>query len=206
MKNLPREKVMALFTANAVFAAGVDTPERLPTPFMPEIAFIGRSNVGKSSLVNALTAQKMLARVSNTPGRTQQLNFFRLADRFFLVDMPGYGFAKASKEAIADWNALIDGYLRERTSLKRLCLLIDSRHGIKDNDAEFMQRMGTYGVPFVVILTKTDKIKPTELQKVTEETKAALSDYGAAWPEIFATSAEKNNGIDQLRYFLAESI
>jgi GTP-binding protein len=206
MKNISREKARELFTSNSVFVAGADSEARLPKPFMPEIAFIGRSNVGKSSLINALTSSKMLARVSNTPGRTQQLNFFRLADRFMLVDMPGYGFAKAEKSAVADWNDLIDAYLQNRTTLKRLCLLIDARHGAKDNDRAFMETIGAYGLPFVVVLTKIDKIKVKEAEAVTAATKELLTQYGAAWPEIFPTSSEKNEGIDALRYFLAGNI
>lgn len=206
MKNISREKMREMFTSKAEFVAGADCVERLPKPFMPELAFIGRSNVGKSSLINALTASKLLARVSNTPGRTQQLNFFRLADRFLLVDMPGYGFAKAEKSVVADWNVLIDSYLQNRTSLKRLCLLIDSRHGVKDNDHAFMETVGSYGIPFVAVLTKTDKIKKSELEAVTADTKNILQNYGAAWPELFPTSSEKNDGIDALRYFLAENI
>ncbi len=206
MRTLPREKVRELFMSRAVFVAGAVDDASMPKPFMPEIAFIGRSNVGKSSLVNALTGQKMLAHVSNTPGRTQQLNFFRLADRFFLVDMPGYGFTKAEKGVVARWQALIDHYLADRTSLKRLCLLIDSRHGLKDNDRDFLETLQNYGVPFVAVLTKTDKIKPAEQAKVTAETLDALKTHGGAWPEIFATSTETGEGVDALRLFLAKSL
>lgn len=206
MKTIPREKVKELFLSGATFFRGVADESGLPKPFMPEIAFIGRSNVGKSSLINAITGEKGLAKVSNTPGRTQQLNFFRLADRFILVDMPGYGFAKADKGAVASWQALIDLYLRERPSLKRLCLLIDARHGLKDNDRDMLETLKSYAVPFVAVLTKSDKIKAAELAEVKEAVSAALKKHGAAWPEVFATSSEKKEGIEALRAFLAQCI
>lgn len=206
MKTVPREKVKELFLSGATFMRGAVDAASLPKPFMPEIAFIGRSNVGKSSLINAITGEKGLAKVSNTPGRTQQLNFFRLADRFIIVDMPGYGFAKAEKGAIASWQQLIDLYLRERPSLKRLCLLIDARHGLKENDRDMLETLKSYAVPFVAVLTKSDKIKPTELVQVKEAVTQALKNYGAAWPDVFATSSEKKEGLDALRAFLAQCI
>ncbi len=206
MAKVTREKTLSLFTDKAVFTAGAAKAAQLPEPFMPEIAFIGRSNVGKSSLINALTKQKALAKVSNTPGRTQQLNFFRLADRFLLVDMPGYGYAKADKAAVADWNDLIDTYLRERPTLKRLCLLIDARHGLKDNDRDFMETLREYAVPYVVALTKIDKLKKGELEAVQADVQAAIKAHGTAFPEVFATSSEKGDGVEALRFFLAENI
>ncbi len=200
------KKAEAFFTGNCVFAAGAPTPESLPNESFPEIAFIGRSNVGKSSLVNALTGKNMLARVSNTPGRTQQLNFFRLGDRMMLVDMPGYGYAKASKDAIYDWNILIDAYLKDRGNLKRLCLLIDARHGIKENDREFMHKLHVYAVPFVTIITKTDKIKKAELEEVKASVESEIKKIGPAWPKAFLTSSEKGIGIEELRLFLAQYV
>ncbi len=200
------KKAEAFFKGPCVFAAGAPTPESLPSERFPEIAFIGRSNVGKSSLVNALTGKDMLARVSNTPGRTQQLNFFRLGDRMMLVDMPGYGYAKASKDAIYEWNVLIDAYLKDRGNLKRLCLLIDGRHGIKDNDREFMHKLHVYAVPFVTIITKTDKIKKSELIDVKLAVETEIKKIGPAWPKTFATSSEKGVGIDELRLFLAQYV
>ncbi|MDX1923208.1 MAG: ribosome biogenesis GTP-binding protein YihA/YsxC [Alphaproteobacteria bacterium] len=200
------KKAEAFFTGPCVFAAGAPTPESLPSEHFPEIAFIGRSNVGKSSLVNALTGKDMLARVSNTPGRTQQLNFFRLGDRMMLVDMPGYGYAKASKDAIYEWNVLIDAYLKDRGNLKRLCLLIDGRHGIKDNDREFIHKLHVYAVPFVAVITKTDKIKKAELDDVKASVETEIKKIGPAWPKAFATSSEKGVGIDELRLFLAQYV
>jgi GTP-binding protein len=200
------KKAEAFFTGNCVFAAGAPTPESLPRENFPEIAFIGRSNVGKSSLVNALTGKKLLARVSNTPGRTQQLNFFRLGDRMMLVDMPGYGYAKASKSAIYDWNILIDAYLKNRGNLQRLCLLIDARHGVKENDREFMHRLHVLAVPFVAIITKIDKVKKSELDAVKSSVEADIKKIAPAWPTAFLTSSEKGIGIDELRLFLAQYV
>ncbi len=199
-------KAEAFFTGSCVFAAGAPTPESLPGECFPEIAFIGRSNVGKSSLVNALTGKNTLARVSNTPGRTQQLNFFRLGDRMMLVDMPGYGYAKASKDAIYEWNTLIDAYLKDRWTLKRLCLLIDARHGIKENDREFMHKLHVMAVPFVAILTKIDKIKTTDLAAVKTAVESEIKKIGCAWPTAFLTSSEKGFGIDEVRLFLAQYV
>lgn len=198
------KKVEEFFKGPCVFAAGAPTPESLPGEAFPEIAFIGRSNVGKSSLVNALTGKDTLARVSNTPGRTQQLNFFRLHDRMMLVDMPGYGYAKASKQAIDAWNALIDAYLKNRGNLKRLCLLIDARHGIKDNDREFMHTLHVYAVPFVIVITKIDKLKKSELVLLKTTVEAEIKKIGPAWPTAFLTSSEKMTGIEELRLFLSQ--
>jgi GTP-binding protein len=200
------KKAEEFFTGNCVFAAGAPTPESLPNESFPEVAFIGRSNVGKSSLVNALTGKDTLARVSNTPGRTQQLNFFRLGDRMMLVDMPGYGYAKASKDSIYDWNVLIDAYLKDRGNLKRLCLLIDARHGIKDNDRDFMHSLHVYAVPFVAIITKIDKIKKAELAEVKTSVETEIRKIATAWPTAFLTSSEKGIGIDEVRLFLAQYV
>lgn len=203
-KNLPRKVVDHLFEGEAVFACGAADEKSLPSEAFPEIAFIGRSNVGKSSLVNALTGKKLLAHVSNTPGRTQQLNFFRINDRFMLVDMPGYGYAKAAEHKVRAWSGLIEHYIQQRQKLKRLCLLIDARHGFKDNDLAFMDMLKSYAVPFVVILTKIDKIKKTELEALQQQVEATLKEFGAAWPKAFLTSAEKHSGIDAVRLFLAQ--
>jgi GTP-binding protein len=205
MANVTAKQAESLFTADAVFVAGIESEDALPSSPFPEIAFIGRSNVGKSSLINALTT-KPIARTSNTPGRTQQLLFFRMGDRFMLVDMPGYGYAEANKKQIRNWTKLIDFYLRERSNLKRLAVLIDARHGLKDNDREFMHKLGIYAVPFVVVLTKTDKITPKEVEACITATKAELKNYGPAWPEPFAVSSEKKTGLMELRAFLAGAL
>lgn len=173
--------------------------ESLPATTWPEIAFAGRSNVGKSSIVNALTGRKTLVKVSNTPGRTQQINFFLLAEALMLVDLPGYGYAKAPKKDVARWTRLVKAYLSGRPNLRRVCLLIDSRHGIKDTDVEIMKELDKAAVNYQIILTKADKIKPAELEKVTEEAYAKIKRHPAAHPVIIQTSSEKGLGIEALR-------
>lgn len=173
--------------------------ESLPPPVLPEIAFAGRSNVGKSSLVNALTGRKTLAKASNTPGRTREINFFCLADSLMLVDLPGYGYAKAPKKDVARWTSLVKAYLAGRPSLRRVCLLIDSRHGVKDTDIEIMKLLDKVAVNYQLVLTKTDKIKPIEVEQVTEAAYASIKKHPAAHPHIIATSSEKKDGIEILR-------
>jgi GTP-binding protein len=192
-----------LFARECTFLAGAAEAKGLPPEGLPETAFVGRSNVGKSSLVNALTGRRMLARTSNTPGRTRQLNFFALDDRLMLVDLPGYGYAEASKSAIQAWTRLMQDYLRGRASLRRVCLLIDSRHGIKDADRPLMRLCDAAGLPYQVVLTKTDKIGPSVLPGILESVAAELARHGAAHPEIHLTSAEKGWGIAALRATLA---
>jgi len=192
-----------LFARECRFVAGAAEPNALPPEGLPEIAFVGRSNVGKSSLVNALTGRRMLARTSNTPGRTRQLNFFALDDRLMLVDLPGYGYAEASKSAIKAWTGLIQEYLRGRASLRRVCLLIDSRHGIKDPDRPLMRLCDAAGLSYQVVLTKTDKLGPAALPGILETLAAELARHSAAHPEIHLTSAEKGRGIAELRAALA---
>ena len=202
-----REELAAgekLFARAWRFVRSVPSLDFLPAPDRPEIAFAGRSNVGKSSLINALVDQRGLARTSNTPGRTQELNFFEAPDMaLFLVDMPGYGFAKAPKTKVDSWNRLIDDYLRGRAALARVFLLIDARHGLKPPDLAVMPMMDVAAVSYQVVLTKADKIKPTELAAVTQTTAAALAVHPAAHPVVLATSAQAGSGIAELRAEIA---
>ena len=192
-----------LFARDCRFVAGAATKAGLPDETLPEIAFLGRSNVGKSSLVNALTGRRMLARTSNTPGRTRQINFFVLDDRLMLVDLPGYGYAAASKAAIQAWTGLVHHYLRRRAMLRRVCLLIDSRHGIKEPDRPIMQLCDAAGLSFQVVLTKIDKLSSAERAATVATVAAEIAKHGAAHPEIHLTSAEKGLGIGVLRASIA---
>jgi GTP-binding protein len=193
-----------LFAKECRFVAGAGSPATLPPETLPEIAFIGRSNVGKSSLVNALTGRRMLARTSRTPGRTQQINFFDLGGRLMLVDLPGYGFASASKGAIKAWTALVEHYLTSRASLRRACLLIDARRGITETDRPVLALCDDAALSYQVVLTKTDEVKPPALADVAGGVAAELRRRRAAHPEIHLTSAEKRLGIAALRATLAE--
>jgi GTP-binding protein len=192
-----------LFARDCRFIAGAAEAEALPAETLPEVAFLGRSNVGKSSLVNALTNRRMLARTSNTPGRTRQINFFALDNRLMLVDLPGYGYAEASKSAVQAWTRTVHQYLRARASLRRVCLLIDSRHGLKDPDQPIMQLCDSAGLSYQVVLTKTDKPAAAELAATGAAVLAELARHSAAHPEIHLTSAEKDRGIAALRASLA---
>lgn len=192
-----------LFARECEFVWAAERLDNLPPPEFPEVAFAGRSNVGKSSLINALTGRNALARTSNTPGRTQQLNFFRLHNRLMLVDMPGYGYAKAPKEQILRWTELISTFLKGRAELRRVCLLIDSRHGVKESDLEMMAMLDAAAVNYQVILTKADKPKSAELQAVVAATMQILRQRVAAHPRILTTSSETGAGLPDLRAELA---
>jgi GTP-binding protein len=195
-----------LFRLPCVFVKGVVNVAGLPDEPIPEVAFAGRSNVGKSSLLNAMIAQGQLARTSNTPGRTRELNYFRLGDAMHIVDMPGYGYARAPKTLVDSWQRLVRDYLRGRTQLARVFLLIDSRHGVKENDTETMSLMDQSAMSYQLVLTKTDKLKRHELDAVTEATLATIAKHAAAYPQLLVTSAEKKTGMDDLRQAVARAI
>ena len=192
-----------LFSREARFVAGASTVAALPDDRLPEIAFAGRSNVGKSSLVNALTGRRTLARTSNTPGRTRQINFFNLDARLMLVDLPGYGYAEAAKTEIRRWTALLRHYLQTRAALRRVCLLIDSRHGIKEVDYPLMRMLDEAGVSYQIVLTKIDALRAGELALIAERIRGVIVAQAAAHPEIHVTSALKRSGIVALRSTLA---
>ena len=195
-----------LFSGPISFVKGVVRVDGLPVDTIPEVAFAGRSNVGKSSLLNALTGRKALARTSNTPGRTRELNYFRVGEALHIVDMPGYGYAKAPKAQVKGWNELIYDYLRGRAQLKRVFLLVDSRHGLKDTDSGVLALMDEAAVSYQVVLTKIDKISAAQIERVCEATAVRLAKHPAAHPEILTTSAEKRIGIDELRTEIVDLI
>lgn len=197
------EAARLLFARPARFMLGVAALDQLPAADLPEVAFAGRSNVGKSSLINALVGQGELARTSNTPGRTQQLNFFALDGRLRLVDLPGYGYAQAPKKLVASWQALIFAYLRGRPNLARALVLVDARHGLKAPDEAVMAMLGEAAVPFRVVLTKADLVRKGDLADLVVELAARLRRVAGALPEPLVTSARTRDGIDALRAELA---
>lgn len=202
------EAARKLFAGPIAFLRSAPSLAHLPEPTVNEVAFAGRSNVGKSSLLNALTNRNGLARTSNTPGRTQELNFFDVGEppHFRLVDMPGYGFAEAPKDVVKKWRFLVNDYLRGRQVLKRALVLIDSRHGIKDVDREVMAMLDDAAVSYRLVLTKADKVKATVLAAVTDATGVEARKHPAAHPQIIATSAEKGMGLAELRAAVLESV
>lgn len=202
------EAARKAFAGRIDFLKSAPALQHLPAPDVPEVAFAGRSNVGKSSLLNALTGRKALARTSVTPGRTQELNFFDVGDplRLRLVDMPGYGFAKAPKDVVKKWRFLVNDYLRGRQALARALVLIDARHGIKDVDREVLEMLDRAAVSYRIVLTKADKIKPTDLDEVQARTAEEARRRAAAHPDILSTSSETGLGIADLRAAVLEAI
>jgi GTP-binding protein len=193
------EAARKLFAGPCEFVAGAASFDSLPAFSLPEIAFAGRSNVGKSSLVNALTGRRTLARTSSKPGHTRQINFFDLAGRLFLVDLPGYGFAQVSRSMKEAWQDLASAYLRGRPTLKRVCLLVDSRHGVKEADRETMKNLDSAAVSYQLVLTKADQLKAADMSRAVSAAEAVAAKHGAAHPEVLATSGETGLGIAELR-------
>lgn len=193
-----------LFAKECAFVIGCAGLDQLPAHDKVEVAFAGRSNVGKSSLINGLTRRRDLARASATPGRTQQINFFDLAESVYLVDLPGYGYAKAPEKQVKSWNNLVFSYLRGRPTLRRVFLLIDSRHGVTKKDEEVMTMLDKAAVVFQIIMTKCDKPNKTELTKNRAAVEAAIKKHTAAYPEVIVTSSQKDIGLDEVRSQIAE--
>lgn len=198
-----REAGRLLFAGPVTFVKGVVAMSGLPPADRLEVCFAGRSNVGKSSLINALTGRKTLARASNTPGRTQEINYFALGEERYLVDLPGYGYAEAPVAVVAKWQALLKQYLSGRVTLRRAFVLIDARHGVKAVDEEILTLLDRSAVTFQAVLTKVDKINRVEREAVIEQVKGALGKHPAAYPELVVTSSEKGEGIETLRAIIA---
>jgi GTP-binding protein len=201
--NEAREAGRLLFAQGVEFLKGVVAMEGLPPADRLEVCFAGRSNVGKSSLINALTGRKNLARASNTPGRTQEINYFTLGEGRYLVDLPGYGYAEAPPALVAKWQRLLRAYLAGRATLRRAFVLIDCRHGIKAVDEEILTLLDRSAVTFQVVLTKADKVRAADREKVLAQVRAALAKHPAAFPEIVLTSSEKGEGVETLRAIIA---
>ncbi|WP_424940887.1 ribosome biogenesis GTP-binding protein YihA/YsxC [Aliiroseovarius sp. S253] len=198
-----KEKGRLLFAGATDFLKGVVAMDGLPAPDRIEVCFAGRSNVGKSSLINALTGRVKLARASNTPGRTQEINFFTTTNGPYLVDLPGYGYANAPVAVVEKWQRLLKNYLSGRQNLRRAFVLVDSRHGVKKVDEEIMSLLDKSAVTFQVVMTKADKVKEKDREKVLAQVRKALSKHPAAYPELVLTSSEKGDGIETLRAIIA---
>jgi len=198
-----REAGRLMFAGPVDFLKGVVAMEGLPPPDRPEVCFAGRSNVGKSSLINALTGRKALARASNTPGRTQEINFFTAGDSHYLVDLPGYGYAEAPVAVVEKWQRLLKAYLSGRQTLRRAFVLIDTRHGVMRVDEEILSLLDRSAVTFQVVMTKSDKVKAAERERVLTQVRGAHQKHPVAYPEIVLTSAEKGDGIEVLRAIIA---
>ena len=192
-----------LFAGGAEFLKGVVAMDGLPPADRPEVCFAGRSNVGKSTLINALTGRKALARASNTPGRTQEINYFTLGETHYLVDLPGYGYAEAPVAVVKKWQTLLKAYLSGRATLRRAFVLIDARHGAKQVDEDIMSLLDAAAVPFQVVLTKSDKVKAKDGEAALARTRTALARHPAAYPELILTSSEKGDGLATLRAAIA---
>lgn len=198
-----KEQGRLLFSKETNFVKGVVDMQGLPNPDKIEVCFSGRSNVGKSSLINALTNRKGLARASNTPGRTQEINFFSIPENHYLVDLPGYGYANAPVKVVEQWQNLLKQYLAGRQSLRRAFVLVDGRHGVKKVDTEIMSMLDSSAVTFQVVLTKLDKVKEKDRENILEQVRSSLQNHPAAFPEIILTSSEKGWGIQTLRSVIA---
>ena len=201
--DIAREVGRKMFAGETNFVKGVVAMSGLPEADRPEVCFAGRSNVGKSSLINALTGRKGLARASNTPGRTQEINYFTAGESHFLVDLPGYGYANAPLPVVEKWQRLLKSYLRGRVTLRRAFVLVDARHGVKAVDEEIMALLSSSAVTFQCVMTKTDKLKKGDLDKVLVQVREKLSKHPAAYPELVLTSSEKGEGIETLRAIIA---
>ncbi|MEN8842112.1 MAG: ribosome biogenesis GTP-binding protein YihA/YsxC [Octadecabacter sp.] len=198
-----REAGRKMFAGETDFVKGVVAMDGLPEADRPEVCFAGRSNVGKSTLINALTGRKGLARASNTPGRTQEINYFTVGETHYLVDLPGYGYANAPVAVVEKWQRLLKNYLRGRVTLRRAFVLVDARHGIKSVDEEIMALLASAAVTFQCVMTKTDKLKKGELDKVLVQVREKLQKFPSAYPELIITSSEKGEGIETLRAIIA---
>ena len=201
--DITREAGRKMLAGETDFVKGVVAMDGLPDPDRPEVCFAGRSNVGKSSLINALTGRKGLARASNTPGRTQEINYFTVGESHYLVDLPGYGYANAPIPVVEKWQRLLKNYLRGRVTLRRAFVLVDARHGVKPVDEEIMALLSSAAVTFQCVMTKTDKLKKGELDKVWVQVRQKLSTFASAYPEMVITSSEKGDGIETLRAIIA---